>query len=95
MVLPVVAMIIALILGSLAVQLERMKLVSIAATVSRAVARGEPLDKLAELIGRRKLEFKNTPELICAELSAGFTLPGLAGLVLPISDSECSRRLGL
>ena len=95
MVLPVVALILGVTLGSLALQLERMKLVSVAGVFSRAAARGEPQEKLAELLAGRKLMFKNTPEYICAEISAEFALPGLVGLPFRISDTECARRQGL
>jgi Flp pilus assembly protein TadG len=95
MVLPVVVMILGVTLGSLAIQLERMKLVSVAATVSRAVARGEPETKLEILTFGRKVTFKNTAEMICAEVSAELILPALPGMPFSISDTECARRLGL
>lgn len=95
MVLPVVVMILGICLGSLALQLERMKLVSAAAAISRAVARGESQEKVAGLWGGRKLTFKNTEGFICAELAAEIVLPGLVGLPFAISDTECARRQGL
>lgn len=95
MVIPVVVMILCITLGSLSIQLERMKLVSVAASISRGVGRGEPIGKLQFLLDGRLLTFKNTGELICAEVSARFRLPGLPGLEFPISDTECARRLGL
>lgn len=95
MVLPVVVMILGVTLGSLGIQLERMKLVSVAAAASRAVARGEAEEKVLGLFADRDLAFKNTPEFICAEISAKFAIPGLAGLPFSISDTECARRQGL
>ncbi|MEY4320456.1 MAG: hypothetical protein RLZZ471_397 [Actinomycetota bacterium] len=95
MVIPVVVMILGITLGTLSIQLERMKLVSVAASISRGLGRGEPLEKLQFLLDGRVLAFKNTAELICAEVSAGFKLPGLPGFDFPISDTECARRLGL
>jgi len=95
MVLPVVLMILGVCLGSLGLQLERMKLLSVAAAVSRAVARGETQEKLVGLLADRKLAFKNTPEYICAELSGEYVIPGLPGLPFGISDTECARRQGL
>lgn len=95
MVLPVVLMILGICLGSLALQLERMKLVSAAATISRAVARGEAQEKLSDLWVGRKLSFRNTQDYVCAELAAEFALPGLVGLPFGISDTECARRQGL
>jgi len=95
MALPVVVMILAITLGSLSIQLERMKLVSVASAISRAVGRGEPMEKLQFLMAGHSVAFKNTAEMICAEVSASFRLPGLPGLELPVSDLECARRLGL
>lgn len=92
MVLPVVVMVLSITLGALALQLERLKLVSVAAAVSRAAARGEPMEKLTGLIGDSRLAFRNTPDLICAEVSAQFALTGWK---FPISDTECARRQGL
>ena len=93
--LPVVMMILAITLGSLSIQLERMKLVSAAAAISRAVGRGEPREKLQLLTTGRQVTFKNTADMVCAEVSARFRLPGLPGFDLPISDTECARKLGL
>ncbi|MFM6977099.1 MAG: TadE/TadG family type IV pilus assembly protein [Micrococcales bacterium] len=92
MVLPVVIMVLGITLNALALQLERMKLVSVAATISRAIARGEPQEKVLPLLGGNHLVFKNTEDLICAEVSASYRL---LGWELPISDLECARRLGL
>ncbi len=95
MVLPVVVMILGICLGSLALQLERMKLVSVAATISRGLARGEPQEKLAELALGHRLAIENRNDLVCARILTVFSLPGLLGLPFEISDTECARRQGL
>jgi hypothetical protein len=95
MVLPVVVMILGISLGALSLQLERLKLVSVAATLSRALARGEPQEKLEFLIQGKRIEVSDLENFLCVELSADFSLPGLAGLPFPISDRECARKLGL
>jgi hypothetical protein len=95
MLLPVMLMIIGITLGSLSLQFERMKLVSIAATISRAIARGEPEEKVMIFLGGLTLSFENTTELICAKVSKQLNLPGLPGLPLEVSDQECARKLGL
>ena len=41
--LPAVVMIVAMALGAMSVQLQRMELVSAASTIARAIARGEPI----------------------------------------------------
>ena len=93
MVLPVVVMIIGISLGALALQLERLKLVSVAATVSRALARGEVQEKLEFLIQGKRIEVSDLENYLCVELSADYSLPGLPGLPFPISDRECARKL--
>lgn len=95
MMMPVVFMILAICLSSLALQLERMKLVSVAATISRAIARGESADKFTKLLDGRNLTFKNSAEYICAEVSSTLGMPALAGLAFAISDTECARSQGL
>lgn len=96
-VLPVVLLILMIALGSLAVQLERMKLVSVAAGLSRSVARGEPIDKVLAIydLRGRTLAWKNTANSICAEVGLRVILPGLSGLPIAFSDTECARKLGL
>jgi aryl-alcohol dehydrogenase-like predicted oxidoreductase len=60
--LPAVVMIVALALGAMSVQLQRMELVSAASTIARAIARGEPIEIVdalvtaAEGIGRTPVE---------------------------------------
>ena len=97
MVLPVVILILGIALSALTLQLERIKLVSVASGLSRGVARGEPLAKLLELfdLGNRVLTWKNTDQLVCAELELAITLPGLGGIPLSIGDTECARKQGL
>ena len=90
--LPVVVMILGITLSTMTLQLERMKLVSAAGTIARAMARGEPESKTASFGVGRRLVFRNTKELICAELSAEFRLAGL--FPLSVADTECARRLG-
>ncbi len=95
LVLPVVAMILGISLGALSLQLERLKLVSVAATVSRALARGETQEKLDFLIQGKRIEVFDLENYLCVELSADYLLPGLPGLPFPIADRECARKLGL
>jgi hypothetical protein len=95
MVLPVAVMIIGIALGALSLQLERLKLVTAAATVSRALARGESVSKLAPLISGHKLLVTEQENYLCAELVAKLALPGLPGKIFSISDRECARKLGL
>jgi hypothetical protein len=95
MVIPVVVMILGISLGALALQLERLKLVSVAATVSRALARGEVQEKLEFLIQGKRIQVSELENYLCVELSADYSLPGLTELPFPISDRECARKQGL
>jgi hypothetical protein len=95
MIMPVVVMVIAIALGSLALQLERVKLATAAATISRALARGEPESKLDWLIQGRHLVVTEHENYVCAELAGDFGIAGLPGKIFPISDRECARKLGL
>jgi Flp pilus assembly pilin Flp len=99
LVLPVVAMIIAVALSSLAAQVERMRLVSIAAGLARAVGRGESemvaLKRFEGSVGKRKVAFSDDQDLVCAEVSIDFAIFELPGAGLRLADRECARKLGL
>lgn len=98
-VLPVVAMILAISLGSLSAQVERMRLVSVAAGLARAVGRGETealaLARFQPSLAGRKVTFSTEQDLICAEVWVNFAFLGLPGLGLRLADRECARKLGL
>lgn len=59
--MPAVSLVIAITLGAFSLQIERMKLVDVAATAARAIARGESEEKVHQLAG----------ELMAGELVAG------------------------
>ena len=98
-VLPAVAMILAISLGSLSAQVERMRLVSVAAGLARAVGRGEAealaLARFEPSLAGRKVAFSAEQDLVCAEVSVNFTILGLPGQGLRLADRECARKLGL
>ena len=98
-VLPAVVMILAVSLGSLSAQVERMRLVSVAAGLARAVGRGETealaLARFQPSLVGRKVTFSTEQDLICAEVWVNFAFLGLPGLGLRLADRECARKLGL
>ena len=99
MVLPAVLMIIAVSLSSVSAQVERMRLVSVAAGLARAVARGEPSGRATtafrgQLAGR-KVRFSIEGQFACAEVIAEIELLGLPQLPMRLADRECQRRVGL
>jgi hypothetical protein len=104
MALPAVSLVIAITLSAFALQIERMKLVDVAATAARAVARGEPEESVralvAELIAPLEIESVSmTAEVresvTCVILSRQFELPGLGEKFFDISEIQCARKMGL
>jgi hypothetical protein len=98
-VLPAVLMILATSLSSVSAQVERMRLISVAAGLARAVARGEQPEQVSrvfrdQLVGR-KVTFSTSGQFACVEVVAQVELLGLAGLPLRLADRECQRRVGL
>jgi hypothetical protein len=102
MAMPAVALIISLTLGAFALQIERMKMVGVAATAARAIARGEDSDlvagMVAELLGvssTTNLDIVFREEFACAILTRAFEIPGLETEILELSETHCARKLGL
>ena len=98
-VLPTVFLILAISLGAMSAQFERIKLVSVAAGLARAVARGEPEAQAREVFANelrdKSVSFSADGLLLCAEVSRNLALPALPNLSLRLADRECSRELGL
>jgi hypothetical protein len=96
--LPAVAMIIALALGAMSVQLQRMELVSAASTIARAIARGEPIEivdalvfELGEQVG---FEIQEELGVVCVILRSkigNFSID-LSGLEL--IETQCAKAQG-
>lgn len=98
-VLPAVFMILAISIGSLSAQLERLKLVSIAGMISRAVAReesaGQIRDVFAEQLKGRSWQLSSQGMMACVEVSRPFGLAGLPEFSLRLAEMQCARKLGL
>jgi Flp pilus assembly protein TadG len=98
-VLPTVFLLLAFSMSTLTAQFERIRLVSVAAGLARAVARGEPESQVRELYATQlrgsQVTFSTDGLLLCAEVGRDLTLLGLPNLPLRLADRECSRRLGL
>lgn len=104
MALPAVSMVIAITLGAFALQIERMKLVDVAATAARASARGEPAENILALLAEMtapeslddlKIVYEARENMSCVILSRGFQLPGLREMVFDLSEMQCARKMGL
>ena len=99
MVLPAVLMILTISIGSLTAQLERLKLVSIAGMIARAVARDESPEMINSVFARqiegRELRFLNRELMTCVEVSRSVNFAGLANFGLRLAETQCARKLGL
>jgi hypothetical protein len=97
--LPTVSLLIAITLSSFGLQLERLKLVDLAASVSRAVARGEPVSQSQSFIDQWypgvRLKISATADLLCATASVNATVMGLRGFDLRLAERQCARKQGL
>ena len=102
--MPAVSLVIAITLGAFALQIERMKLVSVSAMAARAVARGEPEDNIRALILEMsstldsqdvQLEIQTRENTVCVNLSRNFEIAGLPGELFDFSEVQCARKVGL
>lgn len=98
-VLPTVILILAISLGALSATVERIRLVSVAAGVARALARAEPIEKVRQIyssqLSGRKLDISESGELICAKVGLRLKLPGIPDFDLRLAETQCARQVGL
>lgn len=104
MAFPAVSLVIAITLGAFALQIERMKLIDVAATAARATARGESQENILDLIKEMtdaesaeeiEIVFETRENMSCAVLSRGFQIPGLDAMVFDLAETQCARKMGL
>jgi hypothetical protein len=102
--MPAVSLVIAITLGAFALQIERMKLVGVAAMAARAVARGEPEENIRALIlemsstvesRQINLDIQTRENTVCINLSRNFEIAGLPGKLFDFSELQCARKVGL
>jgi hypothetical protein len=95
--LPSAALVIAVTLSGFGLQIERMKLVEVAATASRALGRGETQKAVEALVAesapKSKLAIEVLENHICARLSKSFLVAGLQSF--EVEERQCSRKMGL
>ena len=86
--MPAVSLVIAITLGAFALQIERMKLVGVAAMAARAIARGETAGKCSRPSFRNEFnlipskinfEIQTRENTVCVNLSRNFEIAGTAG----------------
>jgi hypothetical protein len=102
--MPAVSLVIAITLGAFALQIERMKLVGVAAMAARAIARGETQENVRALVlemssttdsQQINLEIETRENTVCINLSRNFEIAGLPGKFFDFSELQCARKVGL
>jgi hypothetical protein len=95
--LPSVALVLSITLAGFGLQVERLKLVSAAATASRALARGEAESEIQNLIAQiapeSKLKFEYLDNFVCTRISQEFEIASLSSF--EVDERQCYRKNGL
>lgn len=96
--LPAVLIVIALAVGAMSIQLQRMQLVSAASEIARAIAREEPMalvDGLVSDLGDQvSFEFLEEEGLVCVVLKSEVELLGLDVKALDLIETQCAKAQG-
>ena len=96
--LPAVVMIVALALGAMSVQLQRMELVSAASTIARAIARGEPIaivDALVTDLGEQvSFEIQEELGVVCVILRSEIGIFSIDLTGLELIETQCAKAQG-
>ena len=96
--LPAVVMIVALALGAMSVQLQRMELVSAASTIARAIARDEPIaivDALVSELGEQVgFEIQEELGVVCVVLRSEIGILSIDLTGLELIETQCAKAQG-
>ena len=96
--LPAVVIIVALALGAMSVQLQRMELVSAASTIARAIARGEPIsivDALVSELGEQVgFEIQEELGVVCVILRSEMRIFSIDLTGLELIETQCAKAQG-
>jgi hypothetical protein len=97
--IPAVMMLLAIFIGAMGLQLERFRLVDLAATLARADARGESPEVLKDLIDQwqpsANFKVESTQELVCIVVTKATSILGLPEKVFVLAEKQCARKQGL
>jgi hypothetical protein len=97
--LPAVLLVIALVVGAMSIQLQRMQLVAAASEIARAIAREEPMalvDQLVSELGEQVgFEFFEEEGLVCVILKSGVDLFDFDVMGLDLIETQCAKAQGL
>ena len=98
MTLPAIALVLALAIGAMSLQLQKLQLIGTASSVAKAIARGESLaivDDLVAKAGERvKFEFSEIENMVCVSLSVDSALPAIEFDVFDLIETQCARAQG-
>jgi hypothetical protein len=96
--LPAVMLVMALAIGAMSIQLQRMQLVSAASEIARAIAREEPMalvDQLVSELGERvDFEFFEDDGMVCVVLKSGAELLSIDVTGLELIETQCAKAQG-
>lgn len=97
--LPSVALVIAVTIGGFSLQIERMKLVDLAASGARALARGEEQAAVEAMLKAVRPDSRSVIEheelQVCLSVAFLARLPGLGAELLEVAERQCARKNGL
>jgi hypothetical protein len=97
--IPAVMILLAIFIGAMGLQLERFRLVDLAATLARADARGETGEVLRELIQQwqpsANFRIESTQELVCVVVTKATSILGLPEKAFVLAEKQCARKQGL
>lgn len=101
LVLPAVTLVLAIAIGGLGLQVERIGLVGSAAMAARAVARGEPIDLSqpfsANGAGQTLLRGpdESADNMLCVTAYKEVSIFGLPEKLFELNETQCARKAGL
>ena len=98
MTLPAIALVLVLAIGAMSLQLQKLQLIGTASSVAKAIARGESLaivDDLVAKAGERvRFEFSEIENMVCVSLSVDAALPAIEFDVFDLIETQCARAQG-
>lgn len=98
MTLPAITLVLALAIGAMSLQLQKLHLIGTASSVAKAIARGESMSTVDDLIAqageRVKFEFSEIENMVCVSLSVDAALPAIEFDVFDLIETQCARAQG-
>jgi hypothetical protein len=96
--LPAITLVLALAIGAMSLQLQKLHLIGTASSVAKAIARGESMSTVDDLIAqageRVKFEFSEIENMVCVSLSVDAALPAIEFDVFDLIETQCARAQG-